>query len=364
MNEIISKNIARIKNALWEKRRSILRKVKRLFFLFITILLMRLFLTGFYQVDSGSMEDTLLAGDVILVNKFQYGARMPVRPKDIPFVEMIAYFLGEHKWAQAPYWRYRRLPGPGDVKRNEIIVFDKPGEDKIIVKRCVGLPGDIIKIVDNIRYANNVIQSEPGLIKYSYCVKTNFELFTIDSFKKYGLTENCVLWKFEDSIHVSMTTKNASELQMNNLIDTIIIDNAPKGATSPQLFTGSGSKNETRENYGPIEVPAKGKSILLHKDNIELYREVITNYEKNSFRIEGDSIMINGKKATSYTFKSNYYFVMGDNRYHSVDSRFWGFLPESGIIGKVSCILYSVDKSKTGTGKLRLARILKSIGNE
>lgn len=357
-------NIANIKARLFSKRRFFVKTAKRFLLIFIAIVLIRVFILGFYQVDSGSMEETLYVGDVMVVNKLQYGARLPVRPKDVPFVELIAYLLGAYRWSQVPCWNYRRLPGFGEVKLNDILVFDKAGSDKKIVKRCVGLPGDFIAVAHNIRYANAERQIEPSSVKYSYCIKTDVKSFKLDSFKKYGLTEKSLLWSDGDSLHVSITSATASELQMSCLVDSVSIDDYPKGANGPLLFTGSRFRNQTRENYGPLWIPAKGKTIPLHKENIDLYREVIANYEQNRLVVNSDGIFINNEKVTSYTFKGNYYFVMGDNRYHSIDSRYWGFLPESAIIGKVSCVLFSINKTGSAFEKFRLTRFLKFINND
>lgn len=347
--------IAIIHRKLLPGKKILVKASKRFLLIFIAIVLVRVFVIGCYQVDSGSMEETLYAGDVILINKIRYGARLPVKPGDIPFVELIAYFIGAYKWSQTPCWNYRRLPGYGEVKRNDIIVFDKAGSDKAIVKRCVGLPGDTIEVSHNVRFANSKRQDEPASVKYSYCIKMG-ESFKLDSFSKYGLTGQSLLWDDGDSIHVSITRKTALALQNNNLVDSISIDDYPRGANGPVLFTGSPYGNQTRENYGPVVIPAKGKTIPLHIENLELYREVIVNYEQNSLVVIGDSIYINDKKASSYTFKGNYYFVMGDNRYHSIDSRYWGFVPESAIIGKVSCVLFSFSKTGPAFDTFRLRR--------
>lgn len=341
--------------------RSASRKVRYLLLLFVLIVVLRVFVVEFYSVDSNSMEGTLLNGDLIMVNKICYGARLPRKPGEMPFVEAIAYLLGFQSRAQNVNWSYRRVPGTGSVKRDDIIVFLHPENGKYIVKRCVGLPGDTLQISHNRRYINGVAQAEPQEVKFSYNVKSKGEDIPIDSLKEYGIANKDFLWRYNCYFHLSMTDSAAIALKQCSLVDTVAIDDMPVGTNGPALFPPNNNLKFTRENYGPVIIPAKNRTILLNTSNVAFYIDVITKYENNLLNISQNKIYINDKETDRYTFKMNYYFMAGDNRYHSIDSRYWGFVPEHLLIGKVSFMCFSFDQEKSGFRKFRTNRMFESI---
>jgi signal peptidase I len=273
--------------------------VKAFLIFFIAVVFIRLFIFDIYQVNSNSMEESLFSGNVILVNKLKY-----------------------------------------PPQRNDVIIFDLLNSDKTLVKRCIGLPGDTLQIAHNILYINHTIQAAPAQVKFSYCIKTRNKYFKPDSLEVFGISAKNFLWQEGEYVHVSMTRKFAAEMQKEQTVDSISIDDFLPGAKGPLLFSSSADWKPTRENYGPIIIPKKGKSIPITSENLHIYVKVIKDYERNDIEFRDGKTFINGKQAASYTFKNNYYFVMGDNRYHSNDSIFWGFLPESFIIGNVAGILY------------------------
>ncbi|OQP61066.1 hypothetical protein A3860_04940 [Niastella vici] len=279
----------------------------------------------------------------------------------MPFVEAAAYLLGFQSWAQDESWSYRRMPGTGGVKRNDIIVFMHPENEKYIVKRCIGLPGDTLQISHNCRYINGIIQPESQEAKFSYNVKSKAENLPVDSLKEYGITNKDFLWRYKSYFHMSMTDSAAVSLKNCSLIDTVAIDDMPVGTNGPALFPPHYDVKFTRENYGPVIIPAKNKTILLNTSNVAFYIDVITKYESNLLNISGNKIYINDKETDRYTFKMNYYFMAGDNRYHSIDSRYWGFVPENLLIGKVSFMFFSLDPEQSGFKKFRMNRMFKSI---
>lgn len=235
------------------------------------------------------MNNALIEGDHIYINKLAYGARAPITPLSLPIGT--AYT----DWIQIPYLR---IPGYSSVQYNDVIVFNFPMEDDVpvdirknYVKRCIALPGDTIRIKKGVVSINQYAFVEPS---------------TIISDSEHALDSNVY---------------------------------------APSVFPHSSQIKWNSDNFGPLYVPKKGELIDLNKENILLYKTVIEKHENNKFTLSNDSVFINDTYCTTYAFKMNYYFVMGDNRNNSIDSRFWGFVPEDHLIGKASFILSSKDKS-------------------
>jgi signal peptidase I len=337
------------------------RKIFSLLIIIIIIVLLRVFFVEFYMVDSSSMKKTLYSGDLILVNKFQYGARMPMKPKDIPFLEVLSYLIGLHFWSLETNWSYRRLPGISHIRRNDVIVISGPKEDDYYVKRCTGLPGDTLFIKNNDRYAGARLQKEPSSAMFSFNVKSKTGQLPDDTLKIYGIEKADHLWHKDKCFHIAMTNSSAHALQQSSLIEsvTIDIDNTPADSNRSTLFPFSPIYHFTPENYGPVIIPQKNTTIVLDNSNIVIYRDIIEKYEFNELSVQDGKITINRVVTNQYTFRTNYYFVMGDNRYHSIDSRYWGFIPENSIIGKVGFVLFSFNKEETGLKKIRWSRIFK-----
>ncbi len=311
-----------------------LRMTVRLLAALLLIVVVRLFFISICRVDSGSMEETLHARDLIVVNKFQYGARLPMQPKDIPFVEALAYLAGLRTRIQDVRWNYHRMPGTVEVRLNDIVVFIHPRKADLIVKRCTGLPGDTLEIRHNLRYAGGALQQEPENVKFSFSVAIRQGYLPDDTLIKYDVSDKDMLWHQGNIFHLSLTRRTADALKDCKLVDTVFIDEAFAGAEGPELFPFYDHRY-TRENFGPVIIPARNRAIKLDTSNIAVYADAIVKYEHNQLRVVGDKIFINNKETDQYTFKMNYYFMMGDNRYHSIDSRYWGFVPEDHIIGKV-----------------------------
>jgi signal peptidase I len=256
------------------------------------------------RIPTGSMEDTILVGDFVLVNKFVYGSSSP---KYIPFTE-----------TEIPHFR---LPALREPRARDIVVFEWPGDRDLVkatelgvnyVKRCIGTPGDTIQIIDKVVYVNGKQFWLPSHIKY------------LSPYPK------------------------------------------PKGYIEPRIFPKGMPWNE--DNYGPLVVPKKGYVINLSLNNIEQWRTAIDReYGKNVVEINGSTITIEGKPVTSYTFKKNYYFMMGDNRDDSLDSRFWGFVPRDLVVGEAFITLFSWDREIPFTdifrliGSIRPDRVLKLL---
>jgi signal peptidase I len=314
--------------------------------LFILVMLIKSFVFGVYMVDSGSMEGSLFKGDIVVVNKLANGARLSFKHGDMPLVKAFIYSLASQNWCEKLNTNFSfKSPPIMKIKNDDIIVFNHPHNNSMLIKRCTGLPGDTLMIEHNTRIINNTIHHEPVSVRYSYCIYIkNFDLID-ELFKQYDINPAGYLWQQTDAIHYSLSTAEAQKLSQCNDIDSIIIDDFPIGANSPHLFP-SPELRFTRENYGPIVIPAKGLTIELSTENIKVYKDVIGNYECNKIDIKDSSVYINEIESSYYTFKNNYYFMMGDNRYHSIDSRYWGFVPSVNIIGRANMVLLSFNKKK------------------
>lgn len=282
--------------------------LKILFWSVLTWLFIRVFILQIARIPSDSMNQTLQEGDYILINKSAYGARLPITPLSLSFSSK-SLFLD---WIQLPYWR---IPGYSNVKRNEIIVFNFPLDDhlpvderKKYVKRCIAIPGDTLSCENTILYVNKKQVSETASILLNYVIHSKEQLLT----KKTA---------------DSLSHKSYSNIS-RKIIDT--------GAYSPSFFPNNAFVRWNPDHFGPLYIPKRGDTILLNRKNVILYQRIIEQYEHQTLQEKDTTFFINGKQSVYYIFKMDYYFVMGDNRYHSNDSRFWGFLPEDHLIGNVS----------------------------
>lgn len=285
---------------------------KQLFFAGIAALFIITFIIQNTRIPTGSMEDTILVGDFVLVNKFIYG---PSSPHFIPFTEVAL-----------PYFT---LPAFKDPKAKDIVVFEWPGDrDKLeppegekgvnYVKRCIGTPGDTILIIDKVVFVNGKEFWKPTFIKYYR--------------GQYGS----------------------------------YLKPIPKGIVEPRIFPKGMPWNE--DNYGPLVVPKKGMTIPINIYNVEQWRTTIDRENgKRVVEVKNNSVVINGIPTSTYTFKKDYYFMMGDNRDDSLDSRFWGFVSRDAVVGEAFIILFSWDRDIPFSqifkllGSIRPDRVLKLL---
>jgi len=293
----------------------------------VTVLsvLVRLFVIEVYNVPSSSMENALFPGDNILVSKLNYGPKLPQSPLDIPWVNL--FFLLNNAKADSVYWDYKRLNGYSEVKRNDIVVFKGvENPDEFVVKRCIGLPGERISIRNSEVVVNNKVLSMPHTQKK----RTRVWLKGLPGFLKFADTSGIVYGVQGDNLvkDINLTQQKKRELTTLNLTDSI--QYVPVEGES---FTGKGWGWSAAE-LGPILIPSKGLRIELNRRNFFIYRYVINHFEKALLWYNDGQFYLNGNPVSSYTFKYNYYFMIGDNWSYSRDSRFWGFLPEVNIVGK------------------------------
>ena len=227
------------------------------------------------------------------------------------------------------------------------------------VKRCVGLPGQTLQIKNRIVYLDGKANKEPENVQYSYYVKLRQRL-PEEMLKELGISNEDLL-SLNSAGYMPLTKRAVAMLsQRNDLVESIEINT---DASDLEIYPLNGNKHWTRDNYGPIWIPAKGKSINLTLDNIAVYERPIRVYEGNDLKITDGKIFINGKEAKSYTFKMDYYWMMGDNRHNSADSRYWGFVPEDHIVGKPIFIWWSSDPDRNGFSGIRWNRLFRFVDN-
>lgn len=330
-----------------------------------------------FTIPTPSMEKTLLVGDFLFVSKFHYGTRTPKTPLQIPLTHQEVPGLGMKsylEWIQLPQYR---LPGITHVKRNDVVVFNVPGvsENEGIlrpidlktnyIKRCIGTPGDILEIKERQVFINGEKNPNPELMQYAYKVTVKNQLRE-RILESLDISEANLAGRENDYfVYVMHITENqAAQLKSQDYIVSLELLKHDKGDNEAGIFPKQQSWNV--DWYGPIEIPSKGKSIEVNAENIRRYGKVIKEFEHNeNVIVEENKILINGSEISSYTFKQNYYFMMGDNRHNSLDSRFWGFIPEDHIVGKAFFIWLSLDHTKSlfelFNGKVRWNRFFKMI---
>lgn len=339
-----------------------------------------------YMIPTSSLEKTLLVGDFLFVSKFHYGVRIPMTPLSLPMVHDSIPIIGTKSYLKVPQLPYLRLPAFQKVERNDITVFNWPTDtvryfrdnskihiDKPIdkksnyVKRTVAVAGDKLQIIDGDVWINGKKEIYPvrAKLQSSYIVVTqpNIDLSPQLMYQQFGVTDPSGMIAANTYIFTSLTDEVAQALAKSAGIVSVTRNINDKGY-NPAIFPHSPAFPWNEDNYGPITIPAQGASVALSVENLPLYKRIIKEYEHNTLEVRGTEIYINGQKASSYTFKQNYYWMMGDNRHNSEDSRFWGFVPEDHIVGKPVLIWMSLDKNQSGFNKIRWKRLFTTVNGE
>ena len=383
-----------------EKQTKTVEWIDAVIFAVIVASLIRTFLFEAYTIPTSSMEKSLLVGDYLFVNKYTYGPRKPMTPIAVPFVHHTMPFTATTRSFTDVWERpYKRMAGFRKIKNNDVVVFNFPEGDTVClenqapsyhqlvrdygreqiwrhftigyrpvdkrenyIKRCVAIPGDTLKIVDGQLYINGKPQEEIGIKQYRYDIITDGTSFSPKALQKMGISLEDINHGYIAPGHyqIPLTPEMVESLRNFRFIKEI------KRVNAGDRYDGSNFPHDPRyrwneDNFGPLWVPQKGATISLNIDNLPLYQRIISIYEGNDLQVKDSTIYINGEKADSYTFAMDYYWMMGDNRHNSLDSRFWGFVPEDHIVGKASMIWFSSDKDQPFPKNIRLRRMLKFI---
>ncbi len=373
-------------------------------FAVVAATIIRTFLIEAYTIPTSSMEKSLLVGDYLFVSKIAYGPKVPNTPLSFPFVHHTLPFTKNVKsyleWIHLPYFRF---PGLGKVERNDAVVFNYPAGDTVstrfqsnasyyslikrygrkrvwsdkrnfgnivyrpvdkrenFIKRCIGLPGDSLKIVDRRVYINGKENHDPGYKEFQYHVTTNGHSINPKILDKLNITEGGPTGVPGDFVYV-LTDEAANALRKLPIVKSVKPFDEPAGIWDRDIFPYDSLHQWNRDNYGPIWIPKKGATVVLNKETLPIYRRAIRVYEGNKLKVKNGKIYINGKQTNHYTFKMNYYWMMGDNRHNSADSRYWGFVPENHIVGKAEFVWLSLDPNKSLLdGKIRWNETMRMV---
>lgn len=416
-----------------------------LIFAIVAASIIRTYFLEAFTIPTASMEKTLLIGDYLFVSKMAYGPKVPQTPLSFPFAHHTLPLVNIPSyldWMELPY---HRLPGFGEVERNDIVVFNYPEGDTVAVelqsnmsynqllrnyealfgaekarkfiwegispklyqsqptnnllgmlqrmgmnqaqatkivkegydmtvrpvdkrehyiKRCVAVPGDEIHIKNAKLFINGETAYIPPAFQYNYVISAKSSLNK--SILKDKLDVNLQDSEYSEYAtnagyfyNLPLTLEALNTMESWSTIERVDIDmKLPETSVERSIFPNQPTTNWTRDNWGKLTVPAAGTTVELNLMNLPYYERIIDVYEGHDLRIDGDQILIDGEVANSYTFEMDYYFMMGDNRHNSADSRFWGFVPENHIVGKAAFIWLSLDKERTlFDGKIRFSRM-------
>ena len=400
----------KVKWAFWrkeykkgEKRNSWLEWLDAIIFALVAATFIKMFFIEAYVIPTGSMERSLMTGDYLFVSKVKYGPKVPQTPLSIPLIHNVIPLFGKESYLTWIQNDYHRMAGYSKVKRNDIVVFNFPHGDTVLtqipsndyhmyarsygreasiqrfgpiivrptdkrdnyVKRCVAIAGDTLEIRNGWVFINGVAQEDFAGIQSTYEVITNGMAINERILDRMGLSLSEVY--FDGSVPgytaLALTGENVKEVKkLNNVVEVRpnIDDYPPDYPDSPlTIFPFSEDFKWTRDQYGPLWIPKAGAKIELTLDNLPLYQRIISVYEGNTLEVKEEQIYINHKASNDYVFKMDYFFMMGDNRHNSLDSRYWGFVPEDHVVGTPSFVWFSTDSYKPFPNNIRWKRMFR-----
>jgi len=408
--------------------------ISALLFAIIAATLVHSYFIQPYIIPTGSLEKTLLIGDFLFVSKFHYGARTPTSAVSFPMVHDTIPIIKKRSYLKKPQLPYFRLPGFQNVKRNDIVVFSWPadtvrkffvrekGVQKPIdkksnyVKRCVGIPGDSLEIINGFVHINGERSILPDRAKTQYThygynskgvssrkllnagYKDFNRKYRIENItqERYNALQPYILGRLSDDINnfvvitpsagippkilgelrlsakelldakkeLTLTIAEAKDILNTGIVDSIVQKVMRTKRANTNFFPNVIPYDWNEDNFGPVLIPKAGMTVEINETTLPLYKKIIREYEKNKLTKEGSTIFINGKETTSYTFKQDYYWMMGDNRHRSEDSRYWGYVPEDHVLGKPVLVWFSIEGINDGikNWSIRWDRIMTTVG--
>ncbi|HNW75656.1 MAG TPA: signal peptidase I [Bacteroidales bacterium] len=378
--------------------------LEAIIFAVIAASIIRVFLIEAYTIPTSSMEKSLLVGDYLFVSKISYGPRVPMTPISFPFVHHTMPLSSTTKsyveWIKLPYYRF---PGFQQIKNMDVVVFNYPDGDTLsdklqssvsyyqlvrqygrdavwnnkqyfgniiarppdkrenFIKRCIGIPGDTILIAGRTVYINGKEEQNPGIRQYKYFVQTDGTQINAKNLDRLDITED-ILTDNQGNYELTLTNDAAVKLKSFTNVRKIEPIIQEPGQWDQNMFPFDSNYRWNVDNFGPLVIPKAGVTVKLTLSNLPLYKRIIDVFEGNDLKVQNGKIFINGKQASSYTFKMNYYFMMGDNRHNSADSRYWGFVPEDHVVGKAVFVWFSMDHNKPlFDGKIRFKKLFRIV---
>ncbi|MDY0173573.1 MAG: signal peptidase I [Bacteroidales bacterium] len=400
----------KVKWAFWkkkykegEKRNVWLEWLDAVIFALIAATFVKSFFFEAYMIPTSSMENTLKTGDYLFVGKIKYGPVRPRNPLTVPLTHNVIF--GKESYSRIIERPYKRMAGFRKVQRNDMVVFNFPHGDTVLVKypmddfythvrlngekstldhygpvkvrppgkednyvkRCVAAAGDTLQVIDGQVWVNGQAQPVFSGIRSTYTLITDGQPLNKRLLEKFKVSVEEA--RFDNRIpgyaSLPLNPQHAEELkELRNVLSvTQNIDVFPPDYPDSQLvlfpFVVSDEYPWTRDNYGPLWIPKEGTTVTLTSQNIPLYKRIITTYEGHTLEESDGVFYIDGEETSEYTFRMDYYFMMGDNRHNSLDSRYWGFVPEDRIVGNPLIVWFSTDKFKKFPASIRLDRLLK-----
>jgi len=369
-------------------------------FAVIAATIIRVFFIEAYTIPTGSMERSLMIGDFLFVSKVNYGARIPMTPVAFPFAHHTMPVTGGKAYWEGVQWKYRRLPGLSAIKRNDVVVFNFPEGDTVAleaqdqnyynlvrsmghaavnsqftvtsrpvdkrenyIKRCIGIGGDVITMKNGIVSVNGKPEKlvPTGQITYAVQMKSSDVNFAVFTDLGFDINSDISSLGQQNTYQFVGTEEMMAEVKKLDFVLSVQEDTAPADYADISVFPQDKNRTWNVDNLGPITVPKKGSTVKLDSVTMPMYERAIRIYEGNKLEKSADGWLINGQKADTYTFKMDYYWMMGDNRHNSLDSRFFGFVPEDHVVGKALFIWMSVRDQGSFFSKIRWSRIFKGI---
>lgn len=401
----------KVKWAFWkkeykegEKHNVWLDWLDAIIFAVVVVTFINIFFFQAFKIPSSSMESTLFTGDYLFVSKVTYGPKVPETPLTIPFTHNV--FFGKESYSTLIHNDYRRLKGLREVRRGDCVVFNFPHGDTVLtrypsedyynwvrnagkeftiatagplkvrpvdkedhyVKRCVAVPGDSLEVRDGFVYINGEQQQIYPGVQLAYTVVTNGQRINSMTLEKIGVDQDGLMYDEQLPGYRGMTL-TAGMLKEIAACPAVVSAEPELDVYPPDypdsylsIFPFSEEYRWTRDFFGPLWIPKKGETVSLTVDNLPLYRRIISTYEGHDLKVDGEGrISIDGQEASSYTFGQDYYFMMGDNRHNSLDSRYWGFVPESHIVGRPALVWLSTIGNKSFPANIRWRRFFKFV---